>query len=375
VGVEVQGVCPDRYARVRDAFVANFDNDLEHGARFALAVEGEIVIDLWAGFADRKKTLPFTDRTLTPVFSTTKAVTSLIVARAVGQGRIDYAQPVADLWPEFAQAGKGAITVEQCMSHQDGLAAFIEPMEPSLWFDWDAVCARLAAMAPLWEPGTASGYHPVTFGYTAGEIFRRATGRTIGKALREDLAEPFGLDLWIGLPDSEHGRVAEIVKPPAMANLGEMTPLKKAAFMAAWSSPGGRGTADWRRMELPSANGHATAPALARMMGALANDGRLDGKEVLSSGTAAEASRQRIAGRDLVLPFDLSWGAGLLRNQGLDIYGPGADSFGHSGWGGSCAFADPERRISGAYVMNRQSPHLIGDPRPVGLIDAVYSAL
>ena len=190
--VEVQGTCPDRFARVRETFQANFHNDLEHGARFSLAIEGEIVIDLWAGYADRKKTVPFTDRTLTPVFSTTKAVTSLVVARAVGQGLIDYRQPVAELWPEFAQAGKGAITVEQCLSHQDGLAAFVEPMEASLWFDWDAVCARLAAMAPLWAPGTASGYHPVTFGYTAGEIFRRAGGRTIGKALRADFAEPLG---------------------------------------------------------------------------------------------------------------------------------------------------------------------------------------
>lgn len=375
MGIEIHGVCPDNFAGVREAFEANFNDDLEHGARFAVAVEGEIVIDLWAGFADRKKTLPFTERTLTPVFSTTKAVAALVVARAVGQGLIDYRQPVAELWPEFAQGGKGAITVEQCLSHQDGLAAFIEPMEPSLWFDWDAVCARLAAMAPLWPPGTASGYHPVTFGYTAGEIFRRATGRTIGQALREDLAQPFDLDLWIGLPDSEHGRVAEIVKPPAMADLGEMTPLKKAAFLSAWSSPGGRGTADWRRMELPSANGHATAPALARLMAIMACDGKLDGQYPVSGGIAAEASRQRIAGRDLVLPFDVSWGAGFLRNQGLDIYGPGPNSFGHSGWGGSCAFADPDRRLSGAYVMNRQSPHLIGDPRPVGLIKAVYAAL
>jgi CubicO group peptidase (beta-lactamase class C family) len=373
--VELHGVCPDRFAKVREAFAANFASDQEVGARFAVAVEGEIVVDLWAGFADRKKTVPFTETTLTPVFSTTKAVTSLVVARAVGQGQIDYRQPVSELWPQFAQAGKGAITVEQCLSHQDGLAAFIEPMEPSLWFDWDAVCARLAAMAPLWEPGTASGYHPVTFGYTAGEIFRRATGRTIGQALREDFALPFGLDVWIGLPDAEHPRTAEMLKPQAPANLGTMTPLKRAAFLQAWSSPGGRGTADWRRMEIPSANGHATAPALARLMAILACDGRLDGREALRPGMAAEASRQRIFGQDLVLPFELSWGAGFLRNQGVGIYGPGADSFGHSGWGGSCAFADPERRLSGAYVMNRQSPHLIGDPRATGLIEALYSSL
>lgn len=375
MAVEVHGVCPDRFAAVREAFTANFEADLELGARFALAIEGEVVVDLWAGFSDRARTRPFTDRTLTPVFSTTKAVTALVVARAVGQGLIDYGQPVAEIWPEFAQAGKGAITVEQCLSHQDGLAAFIEPMEPTVWFEWDEVCARLAAMAPLWPPGTASGYHPVTYGYTAGEIFRRATGRTIGKALRADFADPFGLDLWIGLPDSEMDRVAQIVKPTAVPDLGEMTEIKKAAFFTAWSSPGGRETSEWRRMEIPSANGHATAPALARLAAILANDGRLDGHELLAPGMAAKAARSRIRGQDLVLPFELSWGAGFLRNEGLEIYGPGGETFGHSGWGGSCVFADPQTRASGAYVMNRQSRHLIGDPRPVGLIKAAYEAL
>jgi CubicO group peptidase (beta-lactamase class C family) len=373
--VEIKGVCPERFSAVRDAFAANFAQDRELGARFALAIEGEIVVDIWAGYADRKRTVPYDERTLTPIFSTTKAVTSTVFARAVGEGLIDYRQPVAELWPDFAQAGKGAITVEQCLSHQDGLAAVIEPTEPQIWFDWDAACALLAGMAPLWEPGTASGYHPTTFGYTVGEIFRRATGRTIGEALRKDFAGPFGLDIWIGLPDSEHGRVADMQKPPGPAKLGELTPIKRAAFLQAWSAPGGRGTADWRRAEIPSANGHATAPALARLLALMACDGRLDGHQLLAKGIAADAGRSRIKGQDLVLPFVVSWGAGFLRNEGLDIYGPGAETFGHSGWGGSCAFADPQKRVSGAYVMNRQSQDLIGDPRAVGLIEAAYRGL
>lgn len=373
--VEVKGVCPERFSAVRDAFAANFTEGRELGARFSLAIEGEIVVDIWAGFADRKRIIPYDVNTLTPVFSTTKAVTSVVFARAVGEGLVDYGQKVADLWPEFAQAGKADISVEQCLSHQDGLAAVLEPVDPQIWFDWDAACALLAGMAPLWEPGTASGYHPTTFGYTVGEIFRRATGRTVGEALRKDFAEPFGLDIWIGLPDAEHGRVADMQKPPGPAHLGELTPIKRAAFLQAWSAPGGRGTADWRRAEIPSANGHATAPALARLMALMACDGRLDGHQLIAKGVAAQAARERIHGQDLVLPYVVSWGAGLLRNAGLDIYGPGEHAFGHSGWGGSCAFADPERRVSGAYVMNRQSQDLIGDPRAVGLIEAAYRAL
>jgi CubicO group peptidase (beta-lactamase class C family) len=373
--VEIHGACPSRFAALKDAFAANFAENLELGAAFALAVEGEVVVDLRAGFTDRAKTRPWDARTLAPVFSTTKAIAALLMARAVGQDRIDYAQPVADLWPQFAAAGKAGITVEQCLSHQDGLAAFMDPIDPELWYDWDGLCAHLAAMAPLWPPGTASGYHPVTFGFIAGEIFRRADGRTMGQALTEDLAGPLGLDLWIGLPDAEHGRVADMHRPPGPPDFGELTPLKRAAFLEPWSSPSGRDIGRWRRAQFPSANGHATAPALARLMAALACDGRLDGVEVLAPGVAEAARRQRVLGPDLVLPFTLGWGAGFLRNQGLGVYGPGERTVGHSGWGGSCVLADPDRRLSCAYVMNRQSTSLIGDPRARRLIEAAYAGV
>lgn len=372
---EIHGLCPERFAGVRAAFEDNFATGQELGARFSLVQRGELVVDLWAGFADRQRTKAFDETTLTPVFSTTKAIAALLIARLVDAGKLDYAQPVADVWPEFAQAGKGAITVEQVMSHQEGLSGFPEEMEPSLWFDWDAICAKLAAMAPLWPPGSASGYHPITFGYLAGEIFRRVDGRTMGAALREDLAGPFGLDLWIGLPDAEHHRAADLQRPNGLPNFGEINAATKAAFLTPWSSPAGRGQAEWRRIEIPSANGHATAPALARLIGALANDGWLDGETILSPALIAEASRERIHGQDLVLPFVMSWGAGFMRNSAVKVWGPGEQTFGHSGWGGSCAFADPETGLAGAYVMNRQSTDLIGDARAKRLIEAAYAAL
>ena len=234
---EIHGLCPERFSGVRAAFEDNFAAGQELGARFSLVERGELVVDLWAGFADRPRAKPFDERTLTPVFSTTKAIAALLIARLVDAGKLDYAQRVADVWPEFAQAGKAAITIEQVMSHQEGLSGFPDEMEPSLWFDWDAVCAKLAAMAPLWPPGTASGYHPITFGYLAGEIFRRVDGRTMGTALREDLARPFGLDLWIGLPDAEHGRVADLQRPNGLPNFGEINAATKAAFLTPWSSP------------------------------------------------------------------------------------------------------------------------------------------
>jgi len=375
VEAPIGGLCPSRFAAVRRAFEANFAAGLELGARFALAIEGEIVVDLIGGWADRGQTRPFADDTLTPVFSTTKALAAFMIARLVGAGQLGYGQRVAELWPAFGAAGKDQLTVEQMLSHQGGLCGLPGPMTPADWFDWDGVCARLAAMTPLWPPGSASGYHPVTFGYLAGEIFRRVDGRTLGAALREDIASPLGLDLWIGLPDAEHHRVAEVRRPPAMPDLGPMTEAKRLAFFTKWASPGGRGEATWRRAEIPSANGHATAPALALLMAALASDGDLGVSRLLPAGLAAEAARERIFGADLVLPYEMGWGAGFIRNQGLGIYGPGRETFGHSGWGGSCAFADPERGVSGAYVMNRQSAELIADPRARRLIEAAYAGL
>ena len=372
---EIAGHAAARFAAVKDAFAASFAAGEELGARFTLVEAGETVVDLWGGFADRARTRPFDARTLTPVFSTTKAIAALLVARLVDQGKLDYAQTVASVWPAFAAAGKASITVEQMLSHQAGLSGFPEPMDPSLWFDWDAICEKLAAMAPIWPPGTASGYHPITFGYLAGEVFRRVEGRTMGQALREDLAGPFGLDLWIGLPDAEFARVAEMERPKALPDFGHRNPATVAAFLTPWSQPGGRSQADWRRMEIPSANGHCTAQALARLMGALANDGWLDGEDILSPALIAEAARQRIRGQDLVLPFEMSWGAGFMRNEAVHPWGPGDATFGHSGWGGSCVFADPERKLAGAYVMNRQSTDLLGDKRPRRLIEAAYASL
>lgn len=373
---DIHGFCRPRFAALKDAFAANFTDAPEglneRGARVSVCIGGEVVVDLWAGWADTAQTVPFGETTLTPVFSTGKAVMALLVATCVERGLLDYEGPVAAYWPAFGQAGKAAITVGQLMSHQAGLPGFSESVDPTIWFDREAALARLCEQAPMWEPGTASGYHPITIGLLAGELFRRVDGRSMGTALREDFP---GLDLWIGLPEAEHARVAQMRKPAAAPDLGTIDAVKRAAFLDTGSAPGGRGSAEWRTMELPSANLHGTAKDLARIMAVLANGGMLDGRTVLSQGVRAGMLRERIQGRDRVLPFDVSWAAGLMRNQGLHIFGPNPTAVGHCGWGGSCAFADPDARVSGAYVMTRQSPHLIGDPRAVRLVEALYAGL
>ena len=376
---DIHGPCPPRFAAVKDAFAANFTDAPEglneQAARFSVCIGGETVVDLWAGWADAAKTVPYGPSTLTPVFSTGKAVMALLIATCVERGLLNYDTAVATYWPAFGQAGKAAITVGQMMSHQAGLPGFDTAVEPTIWFDREAALARLCEQAPMWAPGTASGYHPITIGLLAGELFRIVDGRSMGAALREDFAGPHGLDLWIGLPEAEHGRVAQMKKPTAAPDLGTIDAVKRAAFLDTGSAPGGRGSAEWRTMELPSANLHGTAKDLARIMGVVANSGELDGRTVLSPGVRAEMLRERIHGRDRVVPFDISWAAGLMRNEGLHIFGPNPTAVGHCGWGGSCAFADPDAGVSGAYVMTRQSPHLIGDPRAQRLIGAFYAGL
>ena len=376
---DLHGVCPPRFNAVKDAFAANFTDAPEGlnelAARFSVTLDGETTVDLWAGSADLAGTKPFAEDTLVPVFSTGKAVMALMIARCVDKGLLSYEDRVADHWPAFGAAGKDQLTVGQLMSHQSGLPGFSDGVEPAIWFDRQAVLDKLAAQTPLWAPGTASGYHPITIGYLAGELFRIVDGRTMGAALREDFAQPFDLDLWIGLPESEHGRVAQLRKPAAAPDLGPIDAIKKAAFLDRGSAPGGRGSTEWRMAEIPSANLHATAKDLARMTSIVATGGVLDHLPVLSEETLTQATRERIHGLDRVLPFDMSWAAGFTRNQGLNIFGPNPKAVGHCGWGGSMVFADQAAGVSAAYVMTRQSPHLLGDPRALRLVEALYTAL
>lgn len=373
--VEINGTCPDKFAKVKDLFAANFAESKERGAHFSAVIEGETVLDIWAGTSDREATKPFTDNTLTPIFSTGKAVMALMVARLVDKGKLDYDTAVAHYWPEFGQNGKSRITLGQLISHQGGLPGFVPPQDPSIWFDVQATLDALCKQAPLWTPGTGSGYHPVAGGYLIGEVFRRADGRSLGTALREDLAQKFGLDVMIGTPDSEASRIAQMQKPTSPPDLGTIDKIKQAAFLDKGSAPAGRGSEEWRRMEIPSANAHGTALALARLMGAVATGGFIGKDRIISLGALGQATRERVYGQDRVLPFKLSWGAGFLRNKGINIYGPNERAVGHSGWGGSCAMADPDKKLSAGYVMTKQSAYLIGDPRPVGLINALYDCL
>ncbi|GGZ26239.1 serine hydrolase domain-containing protein [Asticcacaulis endophyticus] len=372
---DIHGFAAAHLGPVKDVFAANFADGQERGARFTVVQDGETVLDLWAGSCDRGGEVPFTDKTLVPVFSSTKAVTALMIARLVDQGKLDYEATVASYWPEFGQNGKDQITLGQLISHQGGIPGFDPPRAAELWFDIPAVLAAICEQAPLWAPGEGSGYHPYTTGFVLGELFRRVDGRTLGTALREDIAGKYGLDLYIGTPESEFDRISDLQKPSAVPNFGEVDDIKKAAFLNKGAFPGGRGSEQWRSLEMPSANGHATSEALAKFMNIIATGGFIDGDRVISLSALGQALRERVYGPDRVLPFKLSWAAGFLRNKNILIYGKNERAVGHSGNGGSMVMADPDKKLSAAYVMNKQSNHLIGDPRSVRLMDALYETL
>jgi CubicO group peptidase (beta-lactamase class C family) len=354
---------------VADAFKANFDEGAELGAGFAAIVDGEVVVNIFGGHLDRGLEHAWTADTLVPVHSTTKGIAAIVVARLVDDGLISYDDLVTQVWPEFGAHGKDQLSIGQALSHQAGLAGFADPIDQKLWLDPSALAAKLAAAAPLWPPGTASGYHPLTWGYIVGEIAKRASGRSLGTILSEDICAPLGADFRLGLPDSEAHRCATMQKPKRIADFGEITPIKRAAFLQPWSNPP-RDDPQWRRVEIPSANGHGTALAVAQLYSVYANEG---GK-VLSRAGFHALTAQQIEGDDLVIPFRLDWRAGVMGNaQGF--YGPNRGAYGHSGAGGSCGFGDPTRRVSAGYVMNKQSHHIMGDPRSLRLNEALYSCL
>ncbi|MDX2233068.1 MAG: serine hydrolase domain-containing protein [Hyphomonadaceae bacterium] len=368
-----QGSVAPGFEPVAEAFALNFEDGAELGAGFAATLEGETIVDLWGGYADREKTRLWDADTLTPVYSTTKAIAALVIARLVDQGVLDYEAPVAEVWPEFGANGKADITLAQALSHRAGLVGFREPIDPALWLDPPGLAAALAPLAPLWADRAQSGYHPLTWGYIAGEVVARAAGKSLGQILADDFCEPHGVDFWIGLPDEEHARCAEIQKPRTAPALGEVTELKRIAFLTKWSAPD-RGGALWRRIEIPSANGHGTALSVAMLYGVFANGGALNGETLIGADAFQALTRVRVDNDDLILPARVQFGAGPMRNA-RGVYGPNPNTIAHSGWGGSMGLGDPDRRLSCAYVMNRQDHHLQGDPRAQRLIEALYRCL
>ncbi|MEV0966749.1 serine hydrolase domain-containing protein [Streptomyces sp. NPDC049910] len=384
-GIHIQGHCDTRFAAVRAAFEENFVQRGELGAAVAVRVGGRTVVDLWGGWADAAGTRPWERDTLVNVWSTTKGPVALCVHILADRGLLDLDAPVATYWPEFAAAGKESVLVRHLLSHRSGLAGLREPHTFAELCDWELTVARLAATEPWWEPGTRSGYHALTFGFLVGEVVRRVTGLLPGAFLREAVTGPHGVDFAVGLPEKDHHRAAELVHAPSSSTGGQaamFSELDPVTLAAAANPVVGAAEANgprWRAAEIPAANGHGTARAVAELYGIVASGGVLGDSRVLSIAAAERVREGQGPCRDLVLgagfDHDTEIALGLWLSGSNGSYGPNPRAIGHDGFGGSFGLADPETELSMGYVMNRMGPRIADDPRKTALIEAVYRAL
>ena len=374
----VDGVCDPGFEAVADAFARNFSHEQDVGASFSLFQGGRKVVDLWGGYADAARTRRWERDTLVNVWSTTKGIMALCVARLNDQGLLDNDRPVADYWPEFAAHGKGGVTVAQLFSHQAGLCGVRRQLTEAQLLDTDFMSGILAAEAPHWPVGSRSGYHALSIGPLGDGLFRRVTGKTVGQYFRDEIAAPLGVDFHLGLPESEDNRVAEILHDdnPEFGGVENLNEFQRLAQVSLPARSGLANLRSWRAQGMPSAAGQGNARGIAMIYSALATDRRINGVELVSEKALKAATSVQIENEDLVLLFPIAWGVGFALNKSLGAYGPNPSAFGHHGWGGSFGFADPEKQLGVAYAMNMMREPMGGpDPRFMGLVQAVYASV
>jgi len=384
--VLIEGTCDPRFANVKEAFAENLTKRNEYGAAVAVTVGGRMVVDLWGGYADKARTRPWSHDTLANVFSTTKGLTAICAHRLAAEGTLDFDAPVARYWPEFAQNGKEHITVRQLLNHRAGLPGVRERLKAESYYDWNYMTGLLAAEQPFWVPGTSHGYHAITFGWLVGEVIRRITGKSVGSYFRDELARPLGLDCHIGLSEADDHRCAEIrqASPPAPGefNLFEYATRNRDSLTAKVFLNPSNGlrsevinSRGWRAAEIPAANGHTTARALASLYGALACGGEIEGIRIMTPEQIANCYHQESYGTDEVLMITTRFSTGFMLTQPNDKWGPNPHTFGHPGAGGSLGFADPVANVGFGYTMNKMGSGILIDPRARVLFDAVYFSL
>lgn len=395
----VNGSCEARFGQVREEFERNFAERGELGAAVCVMVDGEPVVDLWGGSANETGD-PWSPDTIVPIYSCTKGATAVCAHVLAARGQLDFDTPVARYWPEFAENGKDQIPVRMLLNHQAGLAAIRETLPDKGYADWDLITGLLAAQEPLWEPGTRSGYHALTFGHLVGEVIRRITGRTVGRFFRDEIAEPLGADFWIGVPASEEHRVAQSIAADLPEDLERLPAFFRTALSDPASLPGlivlnsggfllpaltaerQINTREFHAAEIPAVNGVSNGRGLATMYRPLALDGSANGTRLVDKAQIVHMAQVSSASAiDATIGAPTRWTLGFhtgIDNRALGegsslILAPGA--FGHCGMGGSAGFADPSARMSFGYTMTKQGTGIVVDSRAQSLIDAVYRGL
>lgn len=375
----VQGACAPRFEPLRQLFAHNLATGVDLGASLAVTIDGEFVVDLCGGWADPARTRPWGTDTVTLVFSTTKMMAALAALVLVDRGELDLDAPVARYWPAFAAQGKGGVLVRHVLAHTSGVPGWQQPVTMDDLCDWDKSTALLAAQAPWWEPGTASGYQMRNHGHLIGPIVRRITGSGLGAFFAQQVAAPLGADFHIGLADSEVGRIAQHELPTAPPRLDpSMLPPDSVPAKVIFNPvelPGFRETAAYRRADLGAMNGFGNAHSVSRALSVLANGGAVDGVQLLSPRTIARIFEPQSQGIDRVLGIPLNWGIGYaLPAPTLDAVVPaGSQVCFWGGYGGSMTVIDLGRRMTVSFVMNKLMQDIIGGPRVGALVACAYA--
>ena len=376
---DLHGRCDERFAAVRDALARNLDSGEELGASLVLDIDGELVIDLWGGFRDEARTVPWTQDTITNVWSSTKTITSLAALMLVDRGQLDVDAPVAAYWPQFGAAGKQDILVRHVMSHASGVSGLDQPAVAEDLYDWDKATSRMAAQAPWWEPGTASGYHALNYGHLVGELVRRISGKTLKQFVADEIAGPLGADFQIGAAEADWDRIADVVPPPPLPIDFAALPQDSPAVRTLTGPVVDARTANtpgWRHADIGGANGHGNARSVARIMSVLARGGEVDGVRLLGPETIDLIFREQLNGTDLVLGVPLRWGNGYgLPMPELLPWTPDERICFWGGWGGSMIIMDTGRRMTISYMMNKMAPGIIGSDRSATYGQAIYDAV
>jgi CubicO group peptidase (beta-lactamase class C family) len=390
----IYGFTAPGFEDMRREFAVNLAERDELGGACAAYRRGEKVVDLWGGVADARDDTPWEEDTFVLVYSTSKGLAAMTLALAHSRGWLDYDERVSSYWPEFAQGGKGGVTVRQLLGHEAGVPVVDEPLDPAKLADFDALAAAIAGQRPQWEPGTRHGYHGISLGWYEGELVRRVDPehRTLGRLFAEEIAAPLELDFHFGLPpEVAKGRVARIERSSRLRALPELRHLPPRMVLSlmrpssvtsrAFANPRLRSPVDldrreYRSLEFPAGGGIGTARSIARAYAAFAGDG---GELGLTPATLEDIRRPPepppFGWHDEVLKVDTAFRLGFIKPLHVFRFGSSDAAFGHPGAGGSFAFADPDREVAFAYVTNRLGFHLNNDPREKSLRDTLYRCL
>jgi CubicO group peptidase (beta-lactamase class C family) len=377
--VDVQGTCDARFEPVRDVLAEQLDSGNDTGASIAVDVDGRTVADLWGGWCDEEHRTPWTENTITNVWSTTKTVTNLAALMLADRGLLDPYAPVAKYWPEFAENGKERIEVRHILSHTSGVSGWEAPFTIEDMYDRDAATRQLATQAPWWEPGTASGYHAQNQGHLVGELVRRLSGKPLKTFVAEEIAGPLGADFQIGAIEADWDRIAPVTPPPPLpfdlASLDPDSPVYKT-FTGPVADAGAANTPAWRRAELGALNGHGNARSVARILRVLALGGAAGGVRLLSPDAIGLIFDEQSHGPDLVLGVPLRFGIGYALPETETVpYIPQGRACYWGGWGGSVILMDLDARTTISYMMNKMGPGIIGSDRSEAYLRAIQGCL